>query len=159
MSWINQKSADEGTYSELVAKIALENLNICKNVHLILVTDGETYKESINESDKIMKDNNIIFGYVSYYLIGSGVNYQVGVPYSRGCPNQTIRVSNIGERTVEKILLQEDLNALENIDNINTYEQFLENVQKISKALIAKLSGKEENDDELLNKLEKMKNR
>ena len=159
MFWINQKKAREDTKSELVAKIALENLNICKNVHLILVTDGETYKESINESDKIMKDNNIIFGYVSYYLIGSGVNYQVGVPYSRGCPNQTIRVSNIGERTVEKILLQEDLNALENIDNINTYEQFLENVQKISKALIAKLSGKEENDDELLNKLEKMKNR
>ena len=142
-----------------MAKIALENRTICKKVHLILVTDGEVEQESINLSDEILKDNNIIFGYVSYYLIGSGVNYKVGVPYSRGCPNQTIRVSSIGERTVEKCLTQEDLNALENINNIKTFDEFLENVQKISKGLIAKLSGKEDTDIQLLDQLKNMKKR
>ena len=45
---------------------------------------------------------------------------------------------------------------MENINNIKTFDELLENVQKILKGLIAKLSGKEDNDNQLLDQLENM---
>ena len=159
MTWIKNKKSSGGTYSELIAEIAKENGNY-SNIHLILVTDGKVSSKNINKSDELMKQYGIKFGYSTGYMIGSNSDWTVLLPYSRDLESQfiSIRYNDNKEikQTVERSVTKEDLDALKNLEQINDYEKFRENIGKISKAIIALMAGRK-NDDELKTRIENLK--
>ena len=161
ISWINKKKAFGGTNSELIAQIAHEIGNY-SNIHLILVTDGEVSENHIKKSDELMKQYGIRFGYFTGYIIGPNSNYSVLAPYARDSESQFISVkynSNKEIKTlVEKSVTMADINALKNLENIDDFDKFRENIGRLSKAIIALMMGKN-NDDELKARIENMKNR
>jgi len=161
ISWINSKNASGGTNSELIAQIAKEIGNY-SNIHLILVTDGEVSESNIKKSDDLMKQYGIKFGYFTGYIVGPNSNYSVLAPYARDSESQfiSVRYNNNKkiETLVEKSVTKADINALKNLENIDDFDKFRENIGRISKAIIALMMGKK-NDDELKNRIENMKNR
>jgi len=159
--WINQRKANEGTHSELISKIAKQSGN-CSNTHLILVTDGQVPQSNVEKSDQLMKEYGITFGYVTSYIIGTNTDYSVLAPYARNCGSQFISVKYNKNKEVTKIVEKsvsiEDIDALKNLETINDYDLFRQNIGKLSKAIISCMMGKKE-DLELKNRIEKMKNR
>ena len=62
--FINDKDGVKGTSSSLIAEIAnIEKKN--KFEHLIIVTDGDVKKEEIDKSDKLIKEYDLHFSFVS----------------------------------------------------------------------------------------------
>lgn len=161
INWVNNKKGSGGTCSELIAEIAKEN-NICSNIHLIIVTDGEVSQHNVEKSDQLMKQYGIKFGYVTCYIIGSQSNYSVLAPYARKSPSQFISIKynkkNEVVKIVEKSVSIEDFNSLKNLEQINNYDLFRQNIGKLSKAIIAMMMGKKE-DIELKMRIENMKKR
>ena len=161
ISWINTKKAFGGTNSELIAQIAHEIGNY-SNIHLILVTDGEVSENHIKKSDELMKQYGIKFGYFTGYIIGPNSNYSVLAPYARDSESQFISVKYNNKKEiktiVEKSVTMADINALKNLENIDDFDKFRENIGRLSKAIIALMMGKN-NDDELKARIENMKNR
>lgn len=84
----NQRGHISGTASELIADI-VNNERAAKIQHLVIITDGSINSNSIDESDKKMKNNKIHFEFVSTYIIGSGGDRSVGAQYCRGDPSVT----------------------------------------------------------------------
>ena len=134
----NRKLGKGGTESSLIAQIAQSS--DCRD-HLIIVTDGDVNTGAIDRSDEIMKNSDIKFKYVTTFIIGTG-SLSVGAPYSRGCQNVTYSVKSPDDRTIAVTLSNEDIAALNNIANINAYDQFIMNYEKLDSAIQAVQLGK-----------------
>lgn len=126
--------------------------------HLILVTDGCVDSGSIGRSDSILRSNNIQFQYVTTYVIGSGGDLSVGAPFGRGCGSETIEIKSDGQRRVIKGANASDFSVLDQIDNINSLDQFKQNSGAIFSATKQKMIGTA-GDQSLRSKFENLKNR
>ena len=156
-SWINNKECPDGTYSIYIAQ-AVKNAGSSFWGHLIIVTDGGVGRSDITKCDDFIKSNNIRFKYVSTYVVGSGGNLSVGTPFTRGCANQTILIESGKDPQVKMQVSERALRTFERIEQINTYEEFRESYGKLSNSILAKMMGKDP-DEELKSKLIDLKNR
>ena len=75
---INSNIGNGGTQSEKIAEIAKAIKEYRE--HLVIITDGEVEEDSINESTRILKEENIKFKYVTTFIIGNKGNLSVGDP-------------------------------------------------------------------------------
>lgn len=86
----------------------------------------------------------------------------VGAPYSRRCQNITysIKLDENNNITREEMasLKSDDINALNNIDSINNYDDFVKQYDKLDHAIQASTLGQAENTD-LVDKLNSLKGR
>jgi hypothetical protein len=137
-SFINNMEGRGGTESSLIADIAQRS---SLREHLIIVTDGCVNGGAIDRSDQKMRNNRIQFQAVTTFIIGSGGDLSVGAPYSRGCPNQTFTIRSKGSREKITSLSSQDLEALKEIDRINTYQQFTSKYNSLDNAIQAKMLG------------------
>ena len=127
------------------------------------MTDGEVSENHIKKSDELMKQYGIKFGYFTGYIIGPNSNYSVLAPYARDSESQFISVKYDSKQKeiktlIEKSVTMADINALKNLENIDDFDKFRENIGRLSKAIIALMMGKNK-DDELKARIENMKNR
>ena len=102
--------------------------------------------------------NNIKFKYVTVCIIGNNGNLSVGAPFCRECPFKIIQITDNNTRIELYSLGLEELEALKQINKINTLKKFNELYDKLNSAITAKLLGKKE-DKELMNKLYSMRAR
>ena len=159
-TFINDMDGVKGTSSSLIAEIA----NIEKNnnfEHLVIVTDGDVTNDEIDKSDLKFKEYNLHFSFVSTFIIKTGdqvLNESVGCPYSRNCPGFTYIIDEKGNQKEQASLLKEDLDIFDNLDKINTYEEFQKKFWNIYRVVRAKCLGKNA-DDELKSKFYNFKKR
>ena len=143
----------KGTSSSLIAEIA--NIEKDNNFeHLIIVTDGDVQNDEIDKSDLKFKEYGLNFSFVSTFIIKTGdqvLNESVGCPYSRNCPGFTYIVDEQGNQREQASLLKEDIEIFNNLDKINTYNEFKSKFWNIFRVVRAKCLGKN-GDDELINK-------
>ena len=155
--FIRNKSGCGGTESYLIAEIGKENKN--ENFqHLIIVTDGGVGDYAIDICDKLVKDYDLHYSFVSTYIIGSGGNESVGCPFSRDCPGITYKIDDNGNETEQASLSKEELETFNNIDNIDSLYEFNNKYKLLYNAFRAKCLGKDKNED-LKDKLNNLKRR
>ena len=156
-SFIANKKGTDGTSSYYIAEIGRETKN--ENFeHLIIVTDGNVGPYDIDESDRRVVKYGLKYSFVSTYIIGSGGNESVGCPFCRNCPVVTYYIDNNGNETVHASLSKEDIDTLNKIDKINTWNDFDSKYEHLSNAIRSKMLGKDE-DSDLKNKLNDLKAR
>ena len=156
-SWNDNQCGElGGTASQLIADIV--NIEQSSGIeHLIIITDGGVDGGSIDKSDAKMQNSGIHFKYVSTYIIGSGGDRSVGAPYCRGDPNATYHYHS--ETDFEKLasLSPAEIDLFDNFDrNLSTYSQFISKWDMLKNVIEAQMYGKER-DDNLINRLNKMK--
>ena len=157
-TFIKEMDGVKGTSSSLIAEIA----NIEKNnnfEHLVIVTDGDVTNDEIDKSDLKFKEYNLHFSFVSTFIIQTGdqvLNESVGCPYSRNCPGFTYIVDEQGNQREQASLLKEDIEIFDNLDKINTYNEFESKFWNIFRVVRAKCLGKTANN-ELKNKFLNLK--
>ena len=147
----------DGTTSYYIAEIgrATKNENF---EHLIIVTDGEVDTDDIDESDRRVQQYGLQYSYVSTYIIGSGGNESVGCPFSRGCPGVTYIIDDYGNEDQKASLSSEDQKVLNNINSINSWNDFKNKYQNLFNAIRAKCLGRNA-DSDLKNNLNNLKSR
>ena len=147
MDILSQMKGQGDTYSHLIAEIA--NIENVKNFrHLLIVTDGEVNNNEIKLGDKLMKDYQIEFDYVTTYVIhtSGSCNKSVGASYCRNCPNITIYIDKNNVEHPQESLTDEDLEAFEKLKVIKTEKEFIDNYDKIKNAIKAKTLGSASDD-------------
>lgn len=142
---------NEGARPFVIAEKLASDSSIPRE-HLILVTNGGVSQSNVERCDQILQNNNIHFKYVTSYIIGIGANLSVDVPFTRGCSSKTIEVHPNHSRRVHI------KNFLDQIDNINSLDQFKRYSKALFKATIQKVLGTE-GDKSLQFKFEELKNR
>ena len=151
---IEKKKGNGGTYPYLIAQI-IEDEKQNEFKHLIIVTDGNVYEDEIKLADEKIKNVDYHFNYVTVYILGEDANLSVGAPFCRNTPNKTFRKKNQIDIFDEMITLsKEDIDTLNQLENYNNYNDFMNNYDKIFKAVQAKCIGT--SDSDLKNKLEIM---
>jgi len=109
----------------------------------ILISDGCIDDSEVKSLDEEIQKNRERFNcdYTEIYLLGCGANLSVSCPFTRFNGSKTIvRESNSTNDKVISIS-DEDLNTINEIDQINTMEEFNGKFDKLEKAFIARLLG------------------
>ena len=151
---IESKNGNGDTYPYLIADIIEEEKNN-KCRHLIIITDGCVGSNDIEEADNKMKKIKYNFDYVTVYILSKDADLSIGAPFCRNTPNKTFSKKGPDEDLKEEITLtKEDIETLKNLEEYNNYDKFINNYDKISKAVQAKCIGT--SDENLEAKLEKM---
>ncbi len=119
-----------GTRSEEIAKIAIDaGLNYREN--LFIVTDGGVWIDSIDESWKILKENNKILNLLQLLLLVK-IEFISWATYCRNCPNITYYIEKEDSKIILASLLPEDIKILAKIHNQDfNYENFKDNYKGI----------------------------
>lgn len=152
---IENKYGYNGTKSSLIAEIACQSFI---RDHLIIVTDGSVDQDEIDKSDKLVKDYNIKFKYVTTFIISEEFDpfmkenlangyvqlsddeleqfkikcdISVCSPYCRNCPYVTYHIKSEFERETLFKLDDSELNLFNDIDNICTFEKFIESYYQL----------------------------
>ena len=151
---IESKNGCGDTYPCLIADIIEEEKNNeCR--HLMIITDGCVSPEKIEEADNKIKNIKYNFDYVTVYILGEDADLSIGAPFCRNTPNKTFSKKGPDDDLKEEITLsKEDIETLENLEEYSNYEKFINNYDKISKAVQAKCIGT--SDENLKKKLIKM---
>jgi len=151
---IENKNGCGGTDPYLIAGIIEEEKqNKCK--HLIIITDGRVGSEDISRADKYIKEINYSFDYVTVFVLGDNADLSVGAPFCRNTPNKTFAKKRREENFTELITLsKEDIETLDHLEEYTNFEEFINNYDKILKAVQAKCIGT--SDKNLKKKLEIM---
>ena len=151
-SFIKNMKGYGGTCSSLIAEIA--NIEKDNNIeHLIIITDGDVQNDEIDKSDLRFKEYDLHFSFVSTFIIKTGeqfLNESAGCPYSRNCSGFTYIVDEQGNQREQASLLKEDIEIFDNLDKINTYNEFESKFWNIFRVVRAKCLGKN-GDEELKN--------
>ena len=156
-TWNNNKDHGlGGTSSELIADIVYSE-RYSGIEHLIIITDGSVNSNSIDNSDKKMKQYNIHFKFVSTYIIGSGGDRSVGAPYCRGDPSVTYLYKS--ENNPEKLasLSHAQIKLFQDFENISSYNEFISKYDNLREVLETQMYGKNA-DSNLVSKINKVKN-
>ena len=151
---IETMEANGDTYPYLIADIIEEEKNN-KCRHLVIITDGNVSQEEINEADEKIKNINYNFDYVTVYILGDEADLSVGAPFCRNTPNKTFEKKGPEDNFKELVTLsKEDIETLEHLEQYYNYNEFMNNYDKIFKAVKAKCIGT--SDENLKNRLEIM---
>ena len=140
-SIIENKEGDGNTCPSLIADIIEEEIdNKCR--HLVIITDGNVLPDEICKADTKIKKINYNFDYVTVYIIGDDADLSVGAPFCRNTPNKTFEKKGPQENYNELITLsKEDIDTLKHLEKYSNYNEFVNNYDKIFKAVQAKCIG------------------
>ncbi|OUM56329.1 hypothetical protein PIROE2DRAFT_19107 [Piromyces sp. E2] len=132
-----------GTYPKcLFESVFSKHPTVANYSEFILISDGQIYSGDVDELDKIIANNTEKFkcDYTEVYLFGYGANLSVACPFTRLNPSKTIVKNPSGEhQTID--VSHEDLKTIDEIDAINTLDEFNSKYDSLEKALIARLLG------------------
>lgn len=148
-----------GTEVSQVAK-AIKHLDF--KGKLILITDGQVGTRDIDECDSMLL-NEKRFSHVDVYLIKSGdrffsdPNMSVSCPFTRYCPHVVNYISNEKEESLE--ISNTDIEILNNLDTINTLQDFDFHKESILKALSARMMGKASIDTKIHDQIVRLRQR
>ena len=142
---IKERFGEGGTDINNIAEIIdIEKENNFK--HLVIITDGQVGPFNIKTADEEMENINISFDFVSVYILGPNGNLSVGAPFCRNIPNKTFAKKFEDDPYEELMTLSlEDLHIINNLENYDNYNDFMDNYNKILNALQAKCIGMSEN--------------
>ena len=134
------------TYPYLIADIIEEEKeNNCK--HLVIITDGCVSQNEISEADEKIKNINYTFDYVTVYILGNDADLSVGAPFCRNTPNKTFAKKGPEDNFIELTTLsKDDIETLDHLEEYNSYEEFMNNYDKILNAVQAKCIGRSDQD-------------
>ncbi len=153
--FINKKYGNEGTYAINIVNLIKENINEGFD-NLIIATDGKI--DDIKKCDDELKLMEQPFSFVKTFVIGNDGDLSVGAPFSRNCPHETIHFNENGEKSLIN-LSNLDFKVYNDIDYINEFLEF-ENIYKsLYKCVFVRVLGKENGDQDIVNKLNSLKNR
>ena len=151
---IENEDGEGDTYPSLIADI-IEQEKEKKCRHLLIVTDGNVDQECIEEADEKIKNIDYNFEYVSVFILGDDADLSVGAPFCRNTPNKTFEKKGPGDNFKELITLsKEDIETLNHLEQYYNYNEFVNNYDKIFKAVQAKCIGT--SDENLKKKLEEL---
>jgi hypothetical protein len=142
--WISKRNGRGGTYPIVIAQeIVKSHLQVCE---IILITDGEVSTSDIDKCDVFLLSHHILFTKCTCFIISksSSVNLSVICPFSRNCPSTTTQLNSDTSfvNTAPIISVSpEDIDLLEQIDQINTFEELSSKYDSISRALTARVLG------------------
>lgn len=170
-TFVSNQEGFFGTKSSLIAEIAHRS---SIREHLIIITDGAVDDGEINRSDQLMRRYRIKFKFVTIFIIldenppenhnlkqqyhlsdeeveqlRMKCNLSVGTPYSRGCQNAPYYIKRARVREELTSLNNQDISSLKNINNINSYDKFVEEFEHLDRAIQAITLGKDGNIDPL----------
>eukprot|EP00833_Pecoramyces_ruminatium_P005300 jgi/Orpsp1_1/1179332/evm.model.c7180000068922.1 len=108
----------------------------------ILISDGEIYDIGVEELDRKVQENKNKFkcDYTEVYLLGSHANLSIACPFTRFSPSKTI-VKNGSEKDQIIEVSDADLKTIEQIDKINTLDEFNDKFDSLEKAFVARCLG------------------
>ena len=109
--------------------------------HLLIVTDGKVSRKFIEKCNEILSDNNVKFKFVTSIVIGNEGNLSVGAPFCRNCPNITIFIPKENQRNVLASLMLDEIEILNNLEKIDSYEEFINKYKKLENVIEAKMIG------------------
>ena len=134
------------TYPYLIADIIEEEKeNNCK--HLVIITDGCVSQIEISKADEKIKNINYTFDYVTVYILGNDADLSVGAPFCRNTPNKTFAKKGPEDNFIELTTLsKDDIETLDHLEEYNSYEEFMNNYDKILNAVQAKCIGRSDQD-------------
>ena len=153
--FIETKKGFGGTEPYLIAETINEEKEN-KFRHLIIITDGEVYESEIRSADEKMKNINYKFDYVTVFILGKEANLSVGAPFCRNTPNKTLEKKSKDDKNYKELitLSREDIATLEQLEKYYNFSEFMNNYDKILKAVQANCIGR--SDEDLKKKLELM---
>jgi hypothetical protein len=114
-----------------------------KMYHLILVTDGEISSSEVDKCDEIIQKNNITFGFVSVFIIGTS-NTSVQAAFCRKCGSRVFLLKENKPHNEVKPEMQisaEDHALLDEVSKINTYSELKIAYDGLVRALTARMMG------------------
>jgi hypothetical protein len=124
---------------------------------LVLITDGAVAASDIQTCDQYLRHYDKL-DFVDVFIIGHYANMSVSCPFTRLCPHKVnTYISGHLTETVE--ISPKDIMLLDKIDTLTSEHEFLENYDSIHKALTARMMGKTETDQNIHDKLVKLKNK
>ena len=91
-------------------------------------------------------------------FVGRNGNLSVGAPYCRGCPNRSIQVLDANNRIKGPSLSLDEIKAFDQLQSINSINQFNNLYDKLHSAIKAKQLGKN-GDNNLMNILNSLYSR
>jgi hypothetical protein len=109
--------------------------------HLLIVTDGKVSRKFIEKCNEILSTNNVKFKFVTSIIIGNEGNLSVGAPFCRNCPNITIYIPKENQRNVLASLMLDEIEILNNLEKIDSYEEFINNYEKLENVIKVKMIG------------------
>ena len=136
---VTHRGMGGGTDSSLIAKICELETN-SKFEHLVITTDGKVPLKCIDESDVLMRKNNIHFDFVTTFIIGRNGNLSVGAPYCRNSPNTTFYCTPYIEKSLSSLTVEE-IKTREKIDKIHSVEEFNKIFEKMKNYIRAQTLG------------------
>jgi hypothetical protein len=73
-AYFEKKIGAGGTQpTNLVQNIKKNNIDV-NNMHLVLVTDGEVNNDEVDNTDKLLMNYGMFFGFTTVYIIEKGFN-------------------------------------------------------------------------------------
>ena len=151
---IQKQNGFGDTYPSLIVDI-IEEEKKSKCRHLVIITDGNVSQSEISEADSKIKKIDYNFDYVTVYILGSDADLSVGAPFCRNTPNKTFEKKGPNDNFTELVTLsKEDIETIEHLEELDNYEEFKNNYDKIFNAVQAKCIGT--SDENLKIKLEIM---
>jgi len=131
-----------GTYPKCLFQSVFSRHPKANYSEFILISDGEVCNRDVEDVDRIINENieNFKCNYSEVYLLGNGANLSVACPFTRLNPSKTIvKNPNCKDQIID--VSDEDLKTIDEIDAINTLEEFNLKYESLEKALVARFLG------------------
>jgi hypothetical protein len=144
--FIAEKQGNGGTCPLKIAEAIHQYHLDAHNLILILITDGEVGVSEVDSCDSFIIKHNIRFASSICYIIGrsTSINLSVSCPFSRFCPFSTIQLKD--ETSYSQVqpavcVTKEDIELLNNLNQINTFEELTFHYEPILRALTSRVFG------------------
>jgi len=137
-----ERDGNGGTYPKCLFQSVFERHTTATYSEFILISDGEVCNRDVDELDKTISQNidNFKCNYTEVYLLGNGANLSVACPFTRFNQSKTI-VKKPNQTDQIIAVSDEDLKTIDEIDSINTLEEFNSKYDSLEKAFIARFLG------------------
>ena len=108
----------------------------------ILISDGMVSNRDVEELDEKINDHVDSFkcNYTEVYLLGDDANLSIACPFTRLNASKTVVKKPYGDDQIIDVS-DEDLKTIDQIDSINTLEEFNLKYDSLEKAFIARFLG------------------
>ncbi|KAK2950263.1 hypothetical protein BLNAU_14847 [Blattamonas nauphoetae] len=132
--------------SEIVSGI-LERKNMnTSRMRLLIITDGEINTGDIDRCDSLIKQNEVRFGFVETYVVSKygQPNMSIAASFNRYCGSTVTLLTNEQKYdtvTPVQTVTPADMQLLDSIRDINTFEELAQVYEGLSRALTARILG------------------
>lgn len=137
-----EKDGNGGTNPKCLFDTIFKKYDEVDYNELILISDGQIWDSEVKDLDIAIQKNLNRFKcrYYEIYLLGNEANLSVSCPFTRFNASRTIiKKPNHDDQIISTS--EEDLKTIEEIDSINTLDEFNCKYDSLERALVARLLG------------------